>query len=209
MAYYGVRYAKNCDPSDLWKSYRTSSKHVTNFVNKHGNPDVISIRKTFGEDTDSAREWENKVIRRCRMVEDKGYLNHTNNIAIPVTNHDRVKNLQGARTFPDWDIETQEKERERRRNQWENHSPEKRERLRREASERAKKQHAEGRFNGYEKPDDTTNYKNAANKRWSDPSFKKKMKSKKWMNLNEKSKMISPEDLESYLSMGWSFGRGG
>ena len=179
IGYYGVRYARDCDPSDLWETYFTSSKHVERYVIRHGNPDVISIRKTFGEDTDSAREWEKKVITRCRMVERKEFLNHTNNMGPPINNN------------------------------WGTMEPILLAERKKAASERAKKQHAEGRFNGYEKPDDTTNYKNAANKRWSDPSFKKKMKSKRWMNLNEKSKMISPEDLESYLSMGWSFGRGG
>ena len=44
--YYGVRYAKGCHPSDIWKKYFTSSKHVKNFVKMHGDPDVIEDRKS-------------------------------------------------------------------------------------------------------------------------------------------------------------------
>ena len=34
--YYGVRYAKNCKPEDLWKTYFTSSKHVKEFLTGNG-----------------------------------------------------------------------------------------------------------------------------------------------------------------------------
>lgn len=30
--YYGVRYAKKCHPSDLWVTYKTSSRHVDSIV---------------------------------------------------------------------------------------------------------------------------------------------------------------------------------
>jgi hypothetical protein len=39
--YYGVRYAKKCNPSELFISYFTSSKHVKSYMKKHGNPDII------------------------------------------------------------------------------------------------------------------------------------------------------------------------
>src|SRR5574343_18298 len=55
--YYGVRFAKNCHPSDLWKSYFTSSKHVKNFRIQFGEPDLISVRRTFTS-IDTARKWE-------------------------------------------------------------------------------------------------------------------------------------------------------
>lgn len=45
--YYGVRYAKDCDPTDLWKTYFTSSKRVAEFRATNGEPDVIEVRKTF------------------------------------------------------------------------------------------------------------------------------------------------------------------
>jgi hypothetical protein len=45
--YYGVRYAKNCSPEDFWTKYFTSSPAVLAMRLKHGDPDIIQIRKTF------------------------------------------------------------------------------------------------------------------------------------------------------------------
>lgn len=79
--YYGVRYAKNSMPTDLWKSYFTSSKHVKAFRKEHGEPDVVEVRKVF-EDSDLARKWESKVLRRIKAVSDERFLNQTDNISI-------------------------------------------------------------------------------------------------------------------------------
>lgn len=79
--YYGVRYAKNCDPEELWKSYFTSSKHVKYFVEQNGNPDVIQIRKVFTS-TDKARYWEHTVLRRLKVKDRNDFLNLTDNISI-------------------------------------------------------------------------------------------------------------------------------
>lgn len=45
--YYGVRYAKNCQPDDLWKSYWTSSRHVSAFRLLHGHSE--KTRKALGD----------------------------------------------------------------------------------------------------------------------------------------------------------------
>lgn len=79
--YYGVRYANGCDPSDLWNPYTTSSRHVKEFVAKYGNPPVKLIRKTF-KDKKSARLWENRVLKRMKVVNDDKWLNKTDNVAI-------------------------------------------------------------------------------------------------------------------------------
>ena len=79
--YYGVRYAKNCCPSELWVTYFTSSKHVKNFVLEHGDPDVIHIRKVF-DCREDAIGWENKVLKRIKVVNDDRFLNKTDNKAI-------------------------------------------------------------------------------------------------------------------------------
>ena len=79
--YYGVRYAKNCAPDDLWVKYKTSSKHVKKFAHKYGDPDIIQIRKTFSN-SEKARIWENKVLRRINVINDKRFLNCANNISI-------------------------------------------------------------------------------------------------------------------------------
>ena len=79
--YYGVRYANGCDPSDLWNPYTTSSRHVKEFVAKYGDPSVKLIRKIFN-DKKSARLWENRVLKRMKVVNDDKWLNKTDNVAI-------------------------------------------------------------------------------------------------------------------------------
>ena len=79
--YYGVRYAKGCKPSELWRTYFTSSKYVAEFRAKHGEPDVITIRKTF-DNQESAILWESRVLKRMDVIHDSKWLNRTNNQAI-------------------------------------------------------------------------------------------------------------------------------
>jgi rubrerythrin len=74
MFYYGVRYAKNCHPDDLWKTYFTSSKYVKEFRKEHGEPDIIQIRKTF-KDKRSAIDWEDKVLSRRKYYLREDFLN--------------------------------------------------------------------------------------------------------------------------------------
>ena len=64
--YYGVRYARNCNPQDLWKTYFTSSNYVKKFREEYGEPDVIQIRKIF-DNKHRAFLWEQKVLRRLNV----------------------------------------------------------------------------------------------------------------------------------------------
>ena len=81
--YYGVRFAKNCNPSDLFVKYFTSSKHVKAFIKNNGLPDVIQVRKTFNT-IDSARKHEFKVLNRIRAAQKSYFLNKTNNASAPL-----------------------------------------------------------------------------------------------------------------------------
>jgi hypothetical protein len=72
--YYGVRYSKNCHPSDLWKSYFTSSKHVEKFRKEYGEPDIVEIRKIF-DDANKAKIWENRVLIKLKVIENDCWLN--------------------------------------------------------------------------------------------------------------------------------------
>jgi hypothetical protein len=81
LYYYGVRYAKTCDPLELWVTYFTSSKYVKEFVKNNGDPDIISIRKTFN-DANSARAWESKVLKRLCVKDRNDFLNMTDNKSI-------------------------------------------------------------------------------------------------------------------------------
>ena len=79
--YYGSRYAKDCNPAELWVSYYTSSKVVDEYRELHGEPDVIQIRKTFNS-ADHARYWENTVLKRLAVIKETKWLNKTDNLAI-------------------------------------------------------------------------------------------------------------------------------
>ena len=72
--YYGVRTAKNCNPSDLWITYFTSSKYVNEFYKKFGQPDIIQIRRIFLT-KESALLWEYKVIKRMKLIFSDIWLN--------------------------------------------------------------------------------------------------------------------------------------
>lgn len=76
--YYGRRTAKNCDPTDLWVKYFTSSKYVKEFRELHGEPDNIQIRKTFGENTARCAVWEQNVLCRLDAAKDERFLNKVN-----------------------------------------------------------------------------------------------------------------------------------
>jgi hypothetical protein len=61
--YYGVKYSKNCQPSDLWTSYFTSSKYVRSLIGKYGKDAFeFQIRKTF-KSQKKAKIWESKVLQ--------------------------------------------------------------------------------------------------------------------------------------------------
>lgn len=79
--YYGVRYRKGSNPSELWVKYFTSSKVVKQFRKLNGEPDIIIIRRIF-EDIDSARNWERTVLKRMKVVENDKWLNQTDSMSI-------------------------------------------------------------------------------------------------------------------------------
>ena len=92
--YYGVRTAKNCNPSDLFVSYFTSSKQVKRMIRDNGNPDIIQIRKTF-LDKDSATKWESKVLKRLNVKNRTDFLNLCNSYPdFNTTGYTQVRNLQ-------------------------------------------------------------------------------------------------------------------
>jgi hypothetical protein len=72
--YYGVRYAKNCHPDDLWKTYFTSSKYVKSFRISHGEPDIIKVRKIFINEK-NAIKCEDRVIRTLKLYQKDNFLN--------------------------------------------------------------------------------------------------------------------------------------
>jgi hypothetical protein len=72
--YYGSRYSKKADPTDLWVNYFTSSKFVKIARHILGEPNVIEVRMVF-DNTSKARLWESKVLRRLKCVKSQRWLN--------------------------------------------------------------------------------------------------------------------------------------
>ena len=73
--YYGVRFKKNCHPNDLWTKYFTSSKKVKGLIKRYGKKSFIfEIRKTFKTQREAIK-WENKVLKRMKVIYRKDFLN--------------------------------------------------------------------------------------------------------------------------------------
>lgn len=73
--YAGVRYRAGCQPSDLWTLYFTSSKLVADFRIQHGEPDVVRVVKTFGDDALEARLFEQRYLRKVNALHSDKWLN--------------------------------------------------------------------------------------------------------------------------------------
>lgn len=72
--YCGARYANDCSPLDLWKTYFTSSKHVKEFRQKHGEPDHIEILKEFTTKED-ALLFEKTKLKEFDVLNKENWLN--------------------------------------------------------------------------------------------------------------------------------------
>jgi hypothetical protein len=79
--YYGVRYAKNCHPSDLFVTYFTSSNEICNLLQTYGVENFkCYIRKTF-KTSEQARLWESKVLKRINAAQHPKFINKCNGSA--------------------------------------------------------------------------------------------------------------------------------
>lgn len=75
QVYYGVRYAKNCKPSDFFVKYFTSCKIIKDLIKECGIDNfVFEIRKTF-KNASKAIDWERKVLRRCKVTQNTKFIN--------------------------------------------------------------------------------------------------------------------------------------
>jgi hypothetical protein len=84
MKYYGVRYAKNCKPEDLWVRYKTSSKYVKDYVKQFGEPIKTEVRKTFygTNRIEMSISWEKRVLDKLDAAHRDDYLNKRNSKCI-------------------------------------------------------------------------------------------------------------------------------
>ena len=72
--YCGSRSAANCHPSDLWKTYFTSSEYVKKFRDENGEPDHIEILKDFEAPID-ALKYEEEKLREFDILNKNNWLN--------------------------------------------------------------------------------------------------------------------------------------
>lgn len=73
--YYGVKFAKNCHPDDLFKTYFSSSKVVNKLIKDFGKEAFdFEIRKTF-KTAKAAIAWEKTVLSRMKVLKSNKWLN--------------------------------------------------------------------------------------------------------------------------------------
>lgn len=80
VAYYGVRYAADATLESIGTTYLSSSTYVKAFIEKHGRPDVVEVRRIF-DTKQLAKAWEEKVLRRLSAISSPKWLNRANNNA--------------------------------------------------------------------------------------------------------------------------------
>lgn len=76
-AYYGVRYAKGCHPSDLFSTYFTSSRYVNGYIRNRGYPHLIEVRDVFAGDRagEEAVKCEAKILSKLQPYTNPVLLN--------------------------------------------------------------------------------------------------------------------------------------
>lgn len=90
--YYGVRYAKNCHPDDLWATYFTSSLYVKKLIQEYGKQSFqYEVRKTF-TNIHKARKWEERVLRYLKVSQRGDFLNMYDHMHFGTTNRSWINN---------------------------------------------------------------------------------------------------------------------
>lgn len=77
-SYYGVRYTLELNDrspeDDFWHVYQSSSEVVKEFIIENGEPDIKCIDRKF-DTANEALEYERKILRANKVVEDERWLN--------------------------------------------------------------------------------------------------------------------------------------
>jgi len=98
--YYGARYCKNANPSDLWTTYFSSSKIVKQMIKDFGKDSfTFEVRKIF-KDTYNTLLWEHTVLRRLGVTKRTDWLNRTDNhtkFKCPDKHSDKSKSLMSQK----------------------------------------------------------------------------------------------------------------
>lgn len=107
--YYGVRYAKNCNPKDLWVTYFTSSLEVKKFRELYGEPDIVKVRKIFNNPKD-AKIWEDRVLIKVSKYSDMWLNRRFGSFPGFIPNEQSIKNMSDALRGKKRSIESIEKQ---------------------------------------------------------------------------------------------------
>jgi hypothetical protein len=76
--YYGIKYAKGCNPTDLWTTYFSSSDKVKQLITEYGvDSFVATVRRTFSTASE-ALAWECRVLQRLNVRDRTDWLNRHN-----------------------------------------------------------------------------------------------------------------------------------
>lgn len=76
--YYGSRYAKGCEPSQLGKTYFSSSSLIKKMIESEGiSAFSFSVRRIFSN-IEKCRAWEAKLLKRINASKSEMWLNRHN-----------------------------------------------------------------------------------------------------------------------------------
>jgi len=76
--YYGCRWAKNCNPNDLWVTYFTSSDEVAKLIKQYGKHSFIyHVHKTF-DNAESCVAFEMYYLKKINAMHNNKFINKTN-----------------------------------------------------------------------------------------------------------------------------------
>lgn len=78
--YYGVRFSKSCHPSELGKTYFSSSKIINSLIKENGVESfTFEVRKIF-DNIEKAQKWESRILQRLDVRHSDKWINKHNNI---------------------------------------------------------------------------------------------------------------------------------
>ena len=76
--YYGIRFCKRCEPSELWVTYFSSSIIVKQLIAEYGVGSFLAeVRRIFSNGVE-ATLWEHRVLTRIHAAERDDWLNRHN-----------------------------------------------------------------------------------------------------------------------------------
>lgn len=193
--YYGLRYAKKCQPSDLWTTYFTSSSDVERLIEQDGKDSFLfEVRKKF-TDTKKAIEWEKKVLRRMKVIQREDFINRN----IPGSSMFAHSEETKAKMRKPKPIGFSEKLKGNKRASVTKGIPKTKE----HAENISKGKKGKAPFKGKDHP-------RYGKKKTEEELLKMSvsMKKKKWMNNGINCAFVGPDDVELYLARGYTMGRG-